>query len=87
MRIVCPSRILIPHLQHLESEIATYLRRSAAAADLSKPSSPGSSGQTEEARALAEEQLASAPLVLPEERQEDSQEQLVIKIRAEYQAK
>jgi hypothetical protein len=31
--------------------------------------------------------VAPAPLVLPEERQEDSQEQLVIKIRAEYQAK
>ena len=63
------------------------MRRSAAAADLSQSPSPGSSGQAEEARALAEEQLAPAPLVLPEERQEDSQEQLVIKIRAEYQAK
>ena len=43
--------------------------------------------QAEEALALAEKQLAPAPLVLAEERQEDNQEQLVIKIRAGYQEK
>ena len=59
------------------------MRRSAAPTDLSQSSSPGSSIQAEEVLALAEEQLAPAPLVLAEERQE----QLVIKIRAEYQAK
>ena len=63
------------------------MRRSAAPTDLSQSSSPGSSIQAEEAWALAEEQLAPALLVLPEERQEDDHEQLVIKIRAEYQAK
>ena len=63
------------------------MRRSAAPADLPQSSSPGSSMQAEEALALAEEQLAPAPLVLAEERQEDNQEQLVIKIRAEYQEK
>ena len=63
------------------------MRRSAAPTDLSQSSSTGSSIQAEEARALEEEQLAPALLVLAEERQEDNQEQLVIKIRAGYQEK
>ena len=83
----CPGLIVTSNVQHLESEIATYMRRSAAPADLSQSSLQGSSGQAEEARALAEELMAPAALVLAEERQEDDQEQMVIKIRAEYQAK